>query len=263
MTASPKFKKFLTALRYDPIYLLNRSGLTSPFFLRHHKKALSYLSAKHFFENIRYGVTKKDDIFQDKSKLFDLAHIHRQVSNRAPKTILEFGCGTSTVIMAYALEELEKTGAVKNPHLHVVEASPEWIKIVESSIPDHLKKYVTFHASPAVATEYESQIAHRHTILPDIIPDFIYLDGPSPANVTGQINGISFDISKPPISLDILLYEPLLRTGAFIILDGRVNNMYFLKRNLKRKYRFAWNRICQYSTFELIEKRDFKPARKI
>jgi len=49
----------------------------------------------------------------------DLAFLHRAVSRRKPRCILEFGCGFSTIVMASALSGGE---------LYAVDSSQQWIE---------------------------------------------------------------------------------------------------------------------------------------
>lgn len=57
------------------------------------------------------------------------------------------------------------------------------------------------------------------------------------------------------MSGDILLMEPILIPGTFILIDGRTNNARFLQNNLKRKYEINWDKEGDVTTIELIEER--------
>ena len=64
------------------------------------------------------------------------------------------------------------------------------------------------------------------------MPDFIYLDGPSPKDVTGKIRGLSFQCDERTVmSGDLLLMESTFLPGVFILVDGRTNNARFLERH--------------------------------
>ena len=67
-----------------------------------------------------------------------------------------------------------------------------------------------------------------------INPEFIYLDGPHPLDPKENINNVSFQcLERTPISADILLLESTLLPGTRILVDGRTNNVRFLRNNLK------------------------------
>ncbi len=103
---------------------------------------------------------------------------------------------------------------------------------------------------------YQGQICHYYKNLPDIVPDFIYLDGPDPKEVKGEINGLSFQCNERTVmSADLLVMESTFLPGLFILVDGRTNNVRFLKNNFKRSYQFQWDKQGDFSTFELIEEK--------
>ncbi len=90
--------------------------------------------------------------------------------------------------------------------------------------------------------------------LPDIVPDFIYLDGPDPKDIKGDINGLSFKCDKRTVmSGDVILMESTLLPNSFILVDGRTNNARFLKRMLLRNWKVNWNVEGDVTTFELDE----------
>ena len=104
--------------------------------------------------------------------------------------------------------------------------------------------------------EYRGQLCHFYDTLPDIVPDFVYLDGPDPATVQGSINGLSFqNPHRTVMSGDLLKYESTLVPGFFMILDGRNNNARFLQRMLTRDYTIQYHEVADVTTFELTEPR--------
>lgn len=92
--------------------------------------------------------------------------------------------------------------------------------------------------------------------MPNIIPDFIYLDGPSPKDVRGEINGLDFQCDERTVmSGDLLLMESTFLPGIFILVDSRTNNAWFLARNFNRNYKVRWDKKYDITTFELVEER--------
>ena len=100
-----------------------------------------------------------------------------------------------------------------------------------------LKKYIHINYSAIEISTHNNQICHFYKKIPNIIPDFIYLDGPSPLNVKGNINNIDFS-KHSVMSADILKLESILQPGCVILVDGRSNNARFLKNNFKRKFQY-------------------------
>lgn len=197
-------------------------------------------------------------------KWADLAKIYIQVRERKPFSILEFGSGFSTIVMACALkqnwEEYLKIakGQPKHemPSIISVESSKKWKLNSELKIKKAvLSAFARIVLSGVQISEYQGQVCHFYEKLPNVVPDFVYLDGPDPADVKGSINGISFDNPKRTVMAgDILKYESTLLPGFFMMVDGRTNNARFLIRMLKRSYRVVVSKELDITTFELTEK---------
>ncbi|MEX0696124.1 MAG: hypothetical protein WEB85_01870 [Dongiaceae bacterium] len=197
--------------------------------------------------------------------VYDLSNMHRIVRRRRPKTILEFGVGFSTIAMAMALhqnyeQDRSTHGSETTPkpgRLWSVDAGRDWIENVKNKIPDHLRPYVEFRHSEVEARLHEGELCHMYKDLPNVVPDFVYLDAPDPRDVKGAVNGLSYTLETGGVrqvaAADLLLYESSLKRGFFMLIDARYNNMHFLHRHLKRNYRVTVNRVHNVSTFELLE----------
>jgi hypothetical protein len=196
----------------------------------------------------------------------DLIRLHKLIRKRKSFTVLEFGLGYSTIIMADALEKNQKDWeALKDKpeirnrfmfQLFSLDASPEWIDNARSRFPKHLMERVHFNQSDVEIGTFNGKLCHYYESLPNVVPDFIYLDGPSPKDVKGSINGLSFDCEERTVmSADLLLMESTFLPGTFIIVDGRTNNARFLERNFSRPYEVKWDQVGDITTFELMEER--------
>jgi len=196
----------------------------------------------------------------------DLVRIHKLIRTRMSFTVMEFGVGFSTIIIADALkknkkdwEQLDPIPKIRNRfqfQSYSVDTSKEWIDKTKERIPEDLIPYTNFHYSTVSMGLHQGQMCHFYDSLPDIVPDFIYIDGPDPQAVQGSINGMTFQCQERTVmSGDLLLMEPILIPGTFVLLDGRTNNARFLKNNLKRTYKHNWDRDGDVTTFELIEER--------
>ena len=199
---------------------------------------------------------------------YDLYNLHKLIRKRKPSQLIELGSGFSTIVQAHALmQNHQDNGDLppdpnlhgNSPHgiLYSREASEYWFENSRSKIPDFLLPYVDLQYSPAKLILIEGELCHCYTNLPNINPDFFYLDGPAGEDVEGTINGLSF-ISEsgkviPPVSADPLFYESRIRPGCFIVIDARNHTMHFLERHLKRKYKKYWNQHHKYFTLELIK----------
>jgi hypothetical protein len=196
--------------------------------------------------------------------LEDLVRLHKLARTRRVTTVLEFGTGYSSIILADALDKNRKeigqteefTNLRRNSpfELHIVDGSKEWIEVSASRIPEHLRRYCTFHHSTCSIGTFNGRICHYYDSLPNICPDFIYLDGPAVDQIRGTVRGIHFNHNdRTVLSADIAAIEWLLLPGCFILVDGRTNNARFLRENLQRNWCYSHNPAGDFHTFELRE----------
>lgn len=197
----------------------------------------------------------------------DLVRLHRLVRSRRPFTVLEFGLGYSTLVIADALAKNEREWEalpdgpppVRNRfmfQLFSVDAVPRWIERTRRMLPAHLAGRVHLSLSEVEIGTHQGQLCHFYERIPDIIPDFIYLDGPFPKDVKGEVRGLSFRCDERTVlAADPLLMESTLLPGAFILVDGRTSNARFLARNFTRNWTVNWDAAGDVTTFELDEPR--------
>ena len=196
----------------------------------------------------------------------DLARLHRLIRKRKAFTVLEFGSGLSTIVMADALSKnkadflaLEEKPELRNRfmfQIFSVESDKQWIEHSQSNFPKHFLEHVNFHYSEIKIDTFNGRICHFYDNLPDIVPDFIYLDGPNPKDVKGNVNGMTFQCDERTVmAADLLLMESILLPGTFILVDGRTNNARFLKNNFQRNFEMSWDKDGDVTSFELKEER--------
>ena len=90
--------------------------------------------------------------------------------------------------------------------------------------------------------------------LPNISPDFIYLDGPDQFSAKGSVRGLSTrHPDSMPMAADLLTIEHFLVPGTLIVVDGRAANARFLKSNLQREWTYSYFPEFDQHFFELME----------
>ena len=194
----------------------------------------------------------------------DLARLHDLVVSRKVITALEFGVGYSTLVIAHALSENRRRWSddvaalrlrVAAPfHQHVVDTSANWIEDTRRHLPEELREHATFRRSDCRIAVVGDRICHLYADLPDVCPDFIYLDGPDPAEVKGSVDGVSFsDPARTVLAADLIRLEYLLLPGTFILVDGRTNNARFLRDSFRRRFRYFYSAEGDCHAFELFE----------
>ena len=284
MSLNFKIKTFFYYLMHDRFWLFKyfidpfydffiKKELIRSFYRNNLNKILNINPSNDVNSNLIEDNKKEIDIFDPVLNLTkkyppiipDLSRLYNLIKNNKPFTVLEFGVGYSTIIIAQALYENKKKFNVSQKKLirnskmfklFSVDASQKWIDEVEKKIPDHLRDFITISRSDIEIRNINNQICHVYKKIPNINPEFIYLDGPHPLDPKGDINNISFQcLERTPISADLLLLESTLLPGTRILVDGRTNNVRFLKNNFKRKFKFRWDRYGDVTHIVLTEKK--------
>jgi len=192
---------------------------------------------------------KKNPYFDTKPfgpELLDLYRLHQIILKYKRTTILEFGVGWSTKVMANALliNEKKYSKQIKdlrfnNPfQIHSVDNFKKYISLTKKKLSVSERKNTFIKFSKVKMCKFNGRIATEYEQIPRVNPDLIYLDGPSQFNVKGAINNIStshYDFM--PMSCDILKIEHFLKPGTIIVIDGRSSNYRFLMNNLQRKWK--------------------------
>ena len=194
------------------------------------------------------------------AELDDLVRLHYLIISRKVMTILEFGIGKSTMIFNDALiknEKKYKTFASKNlrkSHLfecHSLDNLQIWIKKLRS---EHNLVNVNYHHAYLEMGTFNGRACTFYKKIPNISPDFIYLDGPDQFSAKGSIKGINTNNSdRFPMAGDLLMVEHFLHPGTLIVVDGRTANARFLKTNFQRDWIYYHDKNKDQHFFELSE----------
>tara|TARA_X000000950_G_C13894088_1_gene652086 strand:- start:167 stop:916 length:750 start_codon:yes stop_codon:yes gene_type:complete len=209
------------------------------------KKNLS--SVKNYFKKHKILNFLKNDSKTFAPDLMDLYFIHQLIILNKRTTILEFGCGWSTIIMKNALEInkskyltiLKKLRKKNFFEIYSVDNQKKYLKMTQDKSKKILgkKNKINFIYSKNKMTNFNKRFCSEYEKLPTINPDFIYLDGPDPSTVLGKINGFNTNhIELMPMTCDILKIEHFLLPGTIILSDGRTANIRFLKSNFQRNW---------------------------
>lgn len=230
--------------RSDRSALTQRLGLRS----REEESAVRYLEREGVARYFAKGAP--DEGPANLNKAYDLANLHRIIRRLRPTVVIEFGCGFSSLAMGHALKmNAAQTG--KKGKLHVVEAVEKWADNVRGKLAD-LSDFIEIRHSQPKSLLLGAQVCHVYADLPNVRPDFIYLDGPDVKDVKGSINGLTAAGLQYACAADPCLYEWGLYPGFQMLVDGRYANVEFLKQNLKREYRVTSSALHNNTLFELI-----------
>jgi hypothetical protein len=206
-------------------------------FCSHPRLTLAYrtrpLVAPHLQRWHRYRLSKRVNLdFLDNRPpngyppdFSDFWFLYQTVRRKKPRVVLEFGSGGSTVVLAKALHDNNLECPNEKGYLYSIDDQRYWADVTKSIIPPLLNDVCEVLHIPTVEIEYEGIPCFRHSQIPDVVPDMIYLDGPS------------FTKDRQ-IAVDILDIEKKLPQSVLLIIDGRTLNTEFLRRRLSRAFRF-------------------------
>ena len=235
------FGKALRAARFDfslVLYKLGIIGNTSDPVLPFLKMQTQRKIRRHELEGFYKSLEATDSVEEYKlfvswHKRHDNLNLFELILREKPRAVVEFGSGVSTLIMALALSRIGKG------KLYSVESDARWAQVVRDKLAKlNLSKFAEVeHATPRLE-EFYGQVVASFEKLPDVRPDIIYVDGPDPRTVEGNVKGLTMNNLQFIILKDVLYYEWSLYVGAKIIMDGRTQNLRFLQKNLKREYRY-------------------------
>ena len=195
--------------------------------------------------------------------LKDLYRLYFFVLYNKRTTIMEFGSGWSSLVMALALSKLKNKYSKdvlklrrNNPfELFIIENEKKFLSISKKRLKkfkDKINIKINYLNTDVLMTTYKSIISTEYKKLPLCNPDFIYLDGPDQFNIKGHCNGISIrHIDMMPMNSDILKIEYFLVPGTIIIVDGRGANSNFLRNNFQRKWTYKYYRKFDQHLFVL------------
>lgn len=193
----------------------------------------------------------------------DLTRLHFITLKKKSVNVLEFGSGFSTIFILHALNILsslhheyavENFRADKYFHLYTVEEDSRFMDITQRRVPKELVSNLSISLSGIKLSQHDSRFCTYYNSLPNISPDFIYIDGPSLFATSDEINGFAINNwTRMPMSADILRFEFFLEPGTIIVIDGRTQNARFLKTYLKRNWAYFHDVEGDAHYFELQE----------
>ena len=218
------------------------------FFLSHGMKNLiTHPRSEGNLVNSFYNDGKK----AEQPDFADLYRIYKFITLNKRTTVLEFGSGWSSLIIAEALKKnkLNYNNKIKNLRrnnpfeLFILETSRKYLNISKKRIKNFYKKKkqksikVNWTLSKLKMDKINGHICTKYNKIPLCNPDFIYLDGPSQFDIKSSSNNFTTAHKDlMPMEGDILSIEFFLIPGTIILSDGRSANVEFLMENFKRKW---------------------------
>ena len=199
-----------------------------------------------------------------KPDLNDLFYLYQLIILNNRTTVLEYGCGWSTLVMHLALMKNKKRKKNKvfkrcgNPfELFSLDDSKKYINIAKKRVKKHSNNYekVKFNFSKVIMTKFNEKYCTKYLNHPLLNPDFIYIDGPDQWTIKNKIENFTINnYSMMPMISDILKFEHFLTPGTIIVSDGRTANIRFLKSNFQRNWKYYYKKDMDQHYLLLDEK---------
>lgn len=199
-------------------------------------------------------------------ELDDLYNLYSFARDKSLVSILEIGSGWSTFALALAIEENKRAFGseyikrVRHPNPFKVlslDASPEWAEVSRTRLTGSSSSIVDFHISSSRILEFGGAggpICSLIDSVPYFVADLVYLDGPAPTQVKGEIRSHRFaEPHSLPMSADLLALEPHFWPGSYIVTDGRFANAQFLRTHFRRNWEFLSDPFADRCVFRLAE----------
>lgn len=154
----------------------------------------------------------------------DLYDWYTLIRKRQPETVFEFGSGWSTYVIAKALADNADEGETGGV-VYSMEADNRWLEHTQRVLPDNLDKYCNVIYSPVEDDSISGKPVFRHTEIPERDPDIVHLDGPALTE--------DYRVAADMLSIENGLEKPFL-----LVVDGREENVQFLRHHLTRDYEY-------------------------
>lgn len=149
----------------------------------------------------------------------DIWRLYSLSKNLKANVVWEYGPGWTTVGLAAGMIDAGIEGTV-----YALEGNEEWYNwyndIFEKLDPRFKERIKLLHSPTIITDDYDERTA-RHTIRPKEMPDLVHIDGCS-------------NVEKLQVCCDIVDIEEQLPNKCTVVFDGRVQNVKFLQRNVKR-----------------------------
>jgi hypothetical protein len=193
----------------------------------------------------------------------DLWFLYSLIKDKCVTSILEYGSGWSTYVMAIGLYEnfldfgVEHARTIRHPNpfkFMTIDASNKFQESAMNRIPvDSRKNILPITATPNLIVS-DNAICHQFDFIPNFAPDLIYLDGPDHDQVIGIVEGFEYKESfTQPMGIDLLMIEPFLWPETILVTDGRTANARFLASRFKRNWHIMHDPFGDRTIFRLNE----------
>jgi hypothetical protein len=234
------------------------------YFKKHNLNLIAnYKLEKNIEDSSVVNTLKNPKVFEP--NLIDLYKIHNFILLNKRTSVLEFGCGWSSLVIEHAIrfnkkkfsKEISKFLLNKKIFRHyAVDNSVKYLSIAKkrnNQIFGASSRITSFIFSDCKITKFNFRYCTEYKKIPIFNPDFIYIDGPSQFGIKKNNYFTTAHVDLMPMICDVLKFENFLIPGTIIILDGRTANARFLKNNFQRNWKYYFDYRNDQNIFYLDE----------
>lgn len=211
------------------------------------KKMKSFILNKLSKNKIQSKVSFSPD-YKDLYLLYKFIELNKRVS------VMEFGSGWSTIVLARALKDNQIRYMRESKNLRhkfkfkmtSYENLKKYYADTKNKIKKSKLKNISLLLSELKKYNFKGRFCTKYKNFKFSYPDFIYLDGPNPLSLGKN----SIDM---PMAGDLIFYEHFFNPGTIILVDGRTANARFLKANFQRKWIYHHDKKNDQNIFYLNE----------
>lgn len=170
----------------------------------------------------------------------------RIILAKKPTHILECGTGLSTIVLGAAVRKLRAADAGYKGHIVSMESVEVWYDIARQNLPEKYAEVAEIVLGPREKDEFLFFRGYRHSNIPVLDYDFVFLDGPS----YNDDNGSAF--CSDVFHIVEISGAPVIRG----VVDTRVSSVYVMQKVFGNKA-IRYYPIARTSDFRIMSK-DFR-----
>ena len=147
------------------------------------------------------------------------------ILKKKPKHILELGTGTSTIVLAETILQIQKKNPNYNCKIVSMESVKNWYDMATQLLPKNYSEIVEIVMGKREIYEYSMFRGYVHTNIPNYSFDLIFLDGPNYSDEKGS--STCMDIIKIRLQSDDDLIS--------CVVDTRVSSVWMMQQIFSNK----------------------------
>lgn len=173
------------------------------------------------------------------TKFPTLFHAVAQIQRYKPRYILEAGTGTSTIVLAETVLQLQAKDPSYRCEIISMESISKWHEMASKLLPQRYSKIVDIRLGEREQFQYSMFRGYCHSNIPKLDYDFVFVDGPSYGDEFGSSSCLD------ALKVRLISNATLIRG----VIDTRVSTVMVLQSifGVKAVQYFSLKRTCTFT----------------